>query len=94
MTDEIFEGSIDRFKGITVNSESENCDISAFPAKIESNNELNQFLVYSVTKMFLDSLEKWREKGLRGVWFKVSLEQSDWVPVLAKVFKFEFLPPF
>ncbi|XP_044272523.1 nudix hydrolase 2 isoform X2 [Tribolium madens] len=63
---EFFEGTLDRFKGVTVNSETENCDFPSLAAKIDN------------------SLKKWRENGYRGVWFKVYLDQSDWVPILAK----------
>lgn len=39
--------------------------------------------------IILDSLKEWSEKGRRGIWFRVNLEQSDWVPILAKKgFKF------
>ncbi|XP_019872061.1 uncharacterized protein LOC109600357 isoform X2 [Aethina tumida] len=31
-----------------------------------------------------ESLNTWRKEGKRGIWFKVNLAQSDWVPVLAK----------
>ncbi|XP_017768592.1 PREDICTED: nudix hydrolase 8 isoform X2 [Nicrophorus vespilloides] len=30
------------------------------------------------------SLEQWDAEKKRGVWFKVALEESDWIPVLAK----------
>jgi len=32
----------------------------------------------------LASLKQWTEKNFRGIWFKVTLEYADWVPVLAK----------
>ncbi|KAJ8957364.1 hypothetical protein NQ318_004843 [Aromia moschata] len=49
--------------------------------KCEDINEL--------TKKLEDSLHLWRENGNRGIWFRVHLDQSDWVPVLAKKgFKF------
>ncbi|XP_008197132.1 nucleoside diphosphate-linked moiety X motif 6 isoform X2 [Tribolium castaneum] len=63
---DIFEGTLDRFKGVTVRSEVENCDPPSLANKIDK------------------SLKKWRESGYRGVWFRVHLDQSDWVPVLAK----------
>nr|XP_023020147.1 nudix hydrolase 2 isoform X1 [Leptinotarsa decemlineata]XP_023020148.1 nudix hydrolase 2 isoform X1 [Leptinotarsa decemlineata]XP_023020149.1 nudix hydrolase 2 isoform X1 [Leptinotarsa decemlineata] len=31
-----------------------------------------------------DSLEFWKQNGKRGLWFKVNLKHTDWVPVLAK----------
>ncbi|XP_063903592.1 uncharacterized protein LOC135123026 isoform X2 [Zophobas morio] len=31
-----------------------------------------------------NSIKKWRDDGRRGIWFKVHLDQSDWVPVLVK----------
>lgn len=33
----------------------------------------------------LGSLDKWREAKVRGVWFKVALADSAWVPHLAQV---------
>ncbi|XP_069691273.1 uncharacterized protein [Periplaneta americana] len=36
------------------------------------------------TKRLEASLIHWAEKNVRGVWFKVTLEHADWVPVLAK----------
>lgn len=35
--------------------------------------------------MCLGSLDKWREAKVRGVWFKVALADSAWVPHLAQV---------
>jgi len=34
---------------------------------------------------FTASLKQWTEKNFRGIWFKVTLEHADWVPILAKV---------
>ncbi|CAG2069174.1 unnamed protein product, partial [Timema podura] len=31
------------------------------------------------------SLTAWKEKKVRGLWFKVALEDASWVPSLAKV---------
>ncbi|XP_068915223.1 uncharacterized protein [Tenebrio molitor] len=61
-----FQGSLDRFSGVTVNSQLETCDISNFGNKIDN------------------SIKSWREAGRRGIWFQVYLDQSDWVPILAK----------
>ncbi|KAJ8939839.1 hypothetical protein NQ314_010968 [Rhamnusium bicolor] len=62
----VFEGTPDRFKGVTIHSDKEKCDINEFAKKLE------------------DSLEFWKENGKRGIWFRVHLDQSDWVPVLTK----------
>ncbi|XP_072381265.1 uncharacterized protein [Diabrotica undecimpunctata] len=62
----LFEGKVDRFKGITVDSKNEQCEDQEFPQKLK------------------DSLKAWTENGNRGIWFKVHLSQSDWVPILAK----------
>ncbi|XP_063229871.1 uncharacterized protein LOC134534997 [Bacillus rossius redtenbacheri] len=32
----------------------------------------------------LASLNEWKEKNARGIWFKVFLEHSEWVPILTK----------
>ncbi|KAJ9577187.1 hypothetical protein L9F63_006244, partial [Diploptera punctata] len=40
--------------------------------------------VGTFTKRLHASLSYWREKSFRGIWFKVTLEHADWIPVLAK----------
>ncbi|KAJ8889223.1 hypothetical protein PR048_008721 [Dryococelus australis] len=42
------------------------------------------FTVYLKQISFSASLTEWKKNNARGIWFKVSLEQSEWVPVLAK----------
>lgn len=37
--------------------------------------------------LFPDSMDTWRNNRKRGVWFKVHLNQCDWVPILIKVNK-------
>ncbi|CAH1100656.1 unnamed protein product, partial [Psylliodes chrysocephalus] len=62
-----FKGKQDRYKGVIIDSEEEECtDITDFCKKLD------------------DSLKIWTENELRGIWFKVHLNQSEWVPVLAK----------
>lgn len=34
-SNQVFQGKEDRFRGITVDSSKESCDISAFPKKLE-----------------------------------------------------------
>ncbi|XP_057669611.1 uncharacterized protein LOC130901928 [Diorhabda carinulata] len=63
----LFNGKLDRFKGITIDSQTEQCiNSQEFSQKLQG------------------SLLNWRESGHRGIWFKVHLNQSDWIPVLVK----------
>lgn len=67
----IFEGRLDQFNGVLVNSEQEPCHNEDFKSKLER------------------SLDYWKENHKRGIWFRVNLSESDWIPVLAKnEFKF------
>nr|XP_022916740.1 nudix hydrolase 8 isoform X1 [Onthophagus taurus] len=67
----ILRGFMDRYNGIIISSEVEDCDIKDFPMKLE------------------ESLKYWDNQKLRGIWFKVFMEHSEWVPVLTKSgFKF------
>lgn len=61
-----FEGVGDRFKGVTVISKDEHCNVENLEQRLES------------------SLTSWQEEGLRCVWFLVSPEHSDWIPILTK----------
>ena len=61
-----FKGVGDRFKGVTVISKDEHCNVETMEQKLES------------------SLTSWQEEGLRCVWFLVSPEHSDWIPILTK----------
>ncbi|PSN46311.1 Nudix hydrolase 8 [Blattella germanica] len=46
------------------------------------------------TKRLEASLEHWKDKNCRGVWFRVALEHAEWVPVLAKnAFEFHHAKP-
>ncbi|CAH1154666.1 unnamed protein product [Phaedon cochleariae] len=63
----LFQGKIDRFKGVSVDSKEETC------------NDVMEF-----SQILGDSLKHWKEIGNRGIWFKVHLNQSEWVPVLVK----------
>ncbi|XP_043221677.1 nudix hydrolase 8-like [Amphibalanus amphitrite] len=38
----------------------------------------------SFTQLLAASLEKWTSEGIRGVWFRVDIEHSEFVPVLVK----------
>ncbi|KAK3930277.1 Nudix hydrolase 8 [Frankliniella fusca] len=74
--DKLFNGTKDRFHGVTVDSTQEPCDDLNFP------NNLKR------------SLEQWRDTGVRGVWFKVALADSAWVPILAQNgFRFHHAQP-
>jgi len=62
----VFQGILDRYKGLTVRSQEEQCPVDLFSDKL--------------TK----SLDKWVGEGVRAVWFYVTHDQADWVPVLVK----------
>uniref|UniRef100_A0A1Y1LNX9 Pre-nudix hydrolase domain-containing protein n=1 Tax=Photinus pyralis TaxID=7054 RepID=A0A1Y1LNX9_PHOPY len=62
-----FKGLTDRFNGVTVDSQKENCELPNFLATLE------------------ESMKVWETSKKRGIWFKVDIQQSDWVPILAKV---------
>ncbi|XP_023723732.1 nudix hydrolase 2 isoform X2 [Cryptotermes secundus] len=75
-SNQVFQGQEDRFRGITVDSSREPCDVNAFPKKLEA------------------SLKHWTVKSFRGIWFKVTLEHADWVPILAEnEFQFHHAKP-
>ncbi|XP_031352463.1 nudix hydrolase 10 isoform X2 [Photinus pyralis] len=61
-----FKGLTDRFNGVTVDSQKENCELPNFLATLE------------------ESMKVWETSKKRGIWFKVDIQQSDWVPILAK----------
>ena len=61
-----FKGVGDRFKGVTVISKDEQCNVETLEQKLES------------------SVTSWQAEGLRCVWFLVSPEHSDWIPILTK----------
>ncbi|XP_066153059.1 uncharacterized protein [Euwallacea fornicatus] len=61
-----FHGKGDRYEGITIASDKEQCNLDVFPDKLKN------------------SLELWKNTKKRAVWFKVYLDQSDWVPILVK----------
>ncbi|CAG9865264.1 unnamed protein product [Phyllotreta striolata] len=63
----IFNGKVDRYKGIIIDSQN------------EGNVDFTEF-----SKRLTDSLKVWSDNEYRGIWFKVHLNQSDWVPELAK----------
>lgn len=86
---ELFDGKRDRFDGITVQSDKENCSDSEFQEKLEGIDVLRCCLInYNI---FVGSLKYWRTNGNRGVWFNVHLKQAGWVPVLAQVSYFHNL---
>ncbi|KAF5291490.1 hypothetical protein FQR65_LT01802 [Abscondita terminalis] len=62
----LFKGLPDRFNGVTVNSNNENCDLSEFPRALE------------------ESLKAWKIDKKRGIWFKVGIQHSEWIPILVK----------
>lgn len=63
---QVFQGTLDRYKGLTVRSQDEKCAADMFGDKLAR------------------SLDKWVEEGVRAVWFYVTHDQADWVPVLVK----------
>jgi len=65
-SDSLFSGTMDRYRGVTVNSKSEPCSEDQFLPKLTL------------------SLADWTNRNVRVVWFHVSPEQADWVPVLIK----------
>lgn len=50
---------------------------------IESVKEPCENVVDFATKLQA-SLQKWTEDSVRGVWFRISVEHADWVPILVK----------
>lgn len=83
----VFQGVVDRYNGVTVNSGHESCKSEDFAVKLDGIfiimllNKIENDLLYYI----LESLEKWLSAKRRAVWFKVRIEESDWVPTLAKV---------
>ncbi|KAL3273828.1 hypothetical protein HHI36_015255 [Cryptolaemus montrouzieri] len=65
MSNTLFKGQGDRFRGVTVHSDVEG-DCSDFAKKLEA------------------SLDYWKSEKKRTVWFRVHLNQTEWVPILAK----------
>lgn len=86
MSQDKFEGKTDRFRGITVTSHEEACPSDQFESKLQISltdwkqnvnwNYWHSIKQGNVIKIIL--------QGVRGVWFYVGLEQSEWVPVLVK----------
>ena len=62
----VFQGTLDRYKGLTVRSQDEKCPTDQFRDKL------------------VKSLDKWVGDGVRAVWFFVTHDQAEWVPVLVK----------
>lgn len=79
----LFSGQIDRFQGVTVRSDKEECPDSEFEKKLEGNNVYIIDLLKELN--FVESLNHWRATGNRGIWFNVHLKQASWVPILAQV---------
>lgn len=89
--DDVFNGTRDRYKGVTVKTASEKFDLTKFPIRLQSRFQL---VAYTATRTaifieicfdFLESLDYWKERQCRTVWFKVDVGNSDVVPILAKV---------
>lgn len=83
---ESFQGKEDHYQGITVHSEKEPCKAEEFANKLQSNEIVSIHASKKVNRNSItDSLELWRCQKKRAVWFRVHLDHSDWVPILAKV---------
>lgn len=80
-----FQGKEDHYQGITVHSEKEPCEGDEFANKLQSKKLLSIYRSKKVNLTITDSLELWRCQKKRAVWFRVHLDHSDWVPILAKV---------
>lgn len=39
----------------------------------------------NILNCLLASLSHWAKEKIRGVWFRVHLQNAEWVPILAKV---------
>lgn len=46
-------------------------------------------LIFIQLKIFVASLQEWMKNAVRGVWFKVNLGNSSYIPILVKVFFFK-----
>ncbi|XP_059468317.1 nucleoside diphosphate-linked moiety X motif 6 isoform X2 [Neocloeon triangulifer] len=64
----IFQGQLDRYNGITIDSTKEICQSTeSFTEKLKAS--LNFWI---------------EQREIRGVWFQVALKNADWVPILAQ----------
>lgn len=50
---------------------------------IYSNEQ--SFPIEELPKKLEESLKEWENLRKKTIWFKINLEQSEWVPILAKV---------
>ncbi|KAG6442354.1 hypothetical protein O3G_MSEX002313 [Manduca sexta] len=66
VSQDIFTGDKDRFKGLTIDSNKQKCTQNNFLNKLE------------------ESLSEWTSQGHRCIWFRVSIKQAFWVPLLAE----------
>lgn len=84
--DNVFQGFSDRFNGVTVDSQTVKIHEVDFAEKLKSRywNKC-QITEFNPVFIVLGSLDYWISNKKRGIWFKVNLQESSWVPYLAKV---------
>ncbi|RDD36543.1 Nudix hydrolase 8 [Trichoplax sp. H2] len=71
---ELLKGTTDVYKGITIDTLQNEVETSDGNTDVAATIELK----------LLASLLAWQNQGVRGVWVKVALQDSIWVPILAK----------
>jgi hypothetical protein len=83
----VFEGVLDRFNGITIDSVAEVCDEITFDEKLSSKSKVTYYLSLLIDfnfNLIVESLDHWTEQKKRAIWFKVHRDQAHWVPILAR----------
>lgn len=82
----IFKGKTDRFNGVTVDSETEPCDVGAFKNCLKGDTTIYKHLNNKMLKSsnVSASLDQWTKDEKRAIWFRVDLRQSHWIPVLTE----------
>lgn len=84
MESNLFQGHLDRYNGVTIISDCEQCPMTEFPKKLDGNVLFLSQNHKNCSIPLLESLKNWRETNKRGIWFRVHLDQSDWVPILVR----------
>lgn len=94
----VFKGTIDRYNGVTIDTEAESIDANTFPQLLKGiklhvtkRKEKMSFRHINDLVIISDSLESWRQNSRRTIWFKVQTSDSQIVPTLVEV-KFNSIP--
>lgn len=83
----VLDGSIDRYNGITIDTNNEEFNSDQFGEQLKSEGESISIRIETncTLLLFAESLTHWTANSFKTIWFKVATRHSSIVPILAEV---------